>query len=489
MRTQRMRAVLRAVNVVALVALVGLIGLVVPEAETQAASSFADPKFEAQWKAGEAITPNFWGPLANAKEKTTEPYGGTMRTIQYFDKGRMELTSGTVTNGLLATEMIRGQVQTGDATSEAKTAPAIPIAGDATNPGPTYAALAGPAAALIAPTTSKVSDTDRSGITTSVEADGTIGMFTPGGSYVQAAPGVFDAPTKHNVARTFVAYRDKAGLTTIGYAIGEPFWANVLVGGERKAVLIQPFERRVLTYTPTNPTGFEVEMGNIGQHYYRWRFEGGGAQPTATTTTATGTPGTPGTTATATTDANGTTVPTSTGLIPLAPDLANATVYAASTSQAATREARSRITPVVGVVREEPTPTLIPFFATVAAATSIAQGTPAASAASAAAATAPVTTSSGALTFQAAPASLTRGSNATITANAPANAYCTITVTYPNGPTHVEGLQDKTADANGKVSWTWRVGSSAATGTTPVEIVCTANGQKLTATATTYVSA
>jgi hypothetical protein len=37
-------------------------------------------------------------------------------------------------------------------------------------------------------------------------------------------------------------------------------------------VMVQPFERRVLSYTPTNPALFRVERGNIGQHYYRWRY-------------------------------------------------------------------------------------------------------------------------------------------------------------------------------------------------------------------------
>jgi hypothetical protein len=28
----------------------------------------------------------------------------------------------------------------------------------------------------------------------------------------------------------------------------------------------------VLTYTPSNPAAFRVEMGNVGQHYFRWRY-------------------------------------------------------------------------------------------------------------------------------------------------------------------------------------------------------------------------
>lgn len=43
---------------------------------------------------------------------------------------------------------------------------------------------------------------------------------------------------------------------------------------------MQGFERRVLTYTPSNPTAFRVEFGNIGQHYLLWRYNG--KPPTAT---------------------------------------------------------------------------------------------------------------------------------------------------------------------------------------------------------------
>jgi hypothetical protein len=40
-------------------------------------------------------------------------------------------------------------------------------------------------------------------------------------------------------------------------------------------VLIQAFERRVLTYTPDNTPEFRVEMGNIGLHYKTWRHPDG----------------------------------------------------------------------------------------------------------------------------------------------------------------------------------------------------------------------
>jgi predicted secreted Zn-dependent protease len=66
-----------------------------------------------------------------------------------------------------------------------------------------------------------------------------------------------------------------------GYPLTEPYWTNVLVGGVQEQVLVQVFERRVLTFTPSNPDGWKVEAGNVGLHYYQWRY-GKSAQPQPT---------------------------------------------------------------------------------------------------------------------------------------------------------------------------------------------------------------
>jgi hypothetical protein len=44
------------------------------------------------------------------------------------------------------------------------------------------------------------------------------------------------------------------------------------VGGVPKRVLVQLFERRVLTFTSSNLVQYQIEFGNIGQHYYHWRY-------------------------------------------------------------------------------------------------------------------------------------------------------------------------------------------------------------------------
>ena len=52
----------------------------------------------------------------------------------------------------------------------------------------------------------------------------------------------------------------------------EPVWISIQVNGENRSVLFQAFERRTLTYSPGNPPAWQVEMGNVGLHYYTWRY-------------------------------------------------------------------------------------------------------------------------------------------------------------------------------------------------------------------------
>src|SRR5438552_1367136 len=50
------------------------------------------------------------------------------------------------------------------------------------------------------------------------------------------------------------------------------------------------------------------------------------------------------------------------------------------------------------------------------------------------------------------------GNDATITITTAPNAKCQITVLYKSGPSKAQGLFPKSADSQGQVSWTWRVG-------------------------------
>jgi hypothetical protein len=235
------------------------------------AANFASPLFRIQWLQGEGVVPNFWGP--SATEGTPEAYAeapGGARLVQYFDKGRMELTdpaSGIVTNGLLAKELVTGDQQVGNAATIHRDPPIIPVAGDPGGVGPTYAALNSVGVPLFAPTPNR----GTMALTASFSDDGRL-IITDGPTTGIMPLRTYDAATQHNVLAPFVDFRTRVGLGAIGYAISEPFRATFTVGGAPKSIVVQVFERRVLTFTDSNPDPFKTEFGNIGRHYYTWRY-------------------------------------------------------------------------------------------------------------------------------------------------------------------------------------------------------------------------
>jgi subtilisin family serine protease len=238
-----------------------------------------------------------WGPApfsATLPEAYDESPGG-QRDVIYYDKSRMEITNPSgdqnsiwyVTNGLLARELISGQRQVGNARFETHAPAQVNVAGDPDDTaGPTYAtfgALLG--AAPLA---------DGATIIQRVARDGSAGDDPALARYgVTAAWHVQEPGLDHQVASPFWAFMNSSGLvyenggyTTDGlfenafYATGLPiteaYWTTVKVGGQQRDVLVQCFERRCLTYTPANDPTWQVEAGNVGQHYYIWRY---GAMP------------------------------------------------------------------------------------------------------------------------------------------------------------------------------------------------------------------
>jgi competence protein ComEC len=72
------------------------------------------------------------------------------------------------------------------------------------------------------------------------------------------------------------------------------------------------------------------------------------------------------------------------------------------------------------------------------------------------------------------------GGNATLTAKTAPGADCTITVYYKSGPSSASGLEPQTADADGMVSWTWKVGSRTTHGTWRIVVTATVDSQEYT---------
>lgn len=244
-----------------------------PAGGTQA---FADSAFQTLWTKTDAAPAGrsyVWGPApftSGLMEDYKEAPGGK-RLVQYFDKARMELNApgGPVTAGLLSVELITGRQQNGDATFAQREPARVTVAGDPDNPFPTYADLA----------KLQEAEPDNTGsgaqVTKMVNPNGATGTYAPASTDSLARTTGYDAMTKHNIPKAFLDFRnspDLGGIQAIGLAITEPVWANVKVGGKTLPVLVQAFERRVLTYTPDNPILFRVEYGNIGRAYQTWRY-------------------------------------------------------------------------------------------------------------------------------------------------------------------------------------------------------------------------
>jgi hypothetical protein len=220
-----------------------------------------------------------WGPdswIAVSERYDEEP--NRARMVHYFDKARVEINSGEtqpeVTAGLLVRDMILGSIQVSDSEFVENTPANVPLAGDGYefNPdAPTYASLNG-----VASTEEGREVTQRSGeaIVETLARDGTIGADESAPD--AATYGSYDETLGHNVATVFDTYLSDLAVDqdmSVGLPLTEPYWVQTLVAQEPTWVLIQAFERRVLTYTPSNAPEWQIEMGNVGRHYYEWRYD------------------------------------------------------------------------------------------------------------------------------------------------------------------------------------------------------------------------
>jgi hypothetical protein len=291
--------------------LAGLAALALAALPAQAApfdgrrNQFADQAFNTVWFRTDASTVRggrtwYWGPQPwfDYAEFYRQGVGG-LRTVQYFDKARMEINNPNdrsfqsgVTNGLLVVELVSGHLKKGnDPFDFDSRQPAdVPVAGNppADNPnGPTYASFAA------------VSTFDNNGFKDPNKLNQRVGTTLDKGGNLSVRQDLADAHpetnivqynsiTGHNIPSVFWDFMNMQGPVAenvhiqnrtivdwtfaMGLPITDAYWTRAKIGAAEKDVLVQLFERRVLTYVPDNPAGYKVEMGNVGQHYFQWRY-------------------------------------------------------------------------------------------------------------------------------------------------------------------------------------------------------------------------
>jgi hypothetical protein len=242
----------------------------------------ADQNAERSWTWGPA-------PLAEALEESYSEGSNGKRLVLYHEKSRMEITDASadanatwyVSNGLLPIELITGRMQTGNSRFEEREPAEQTAIGD---PGqfPTYANLS-----RIYQSPGQVSASEiGQPITRLFNADGTISEFSEFSTDPNTT--LAEGQNGHGIAQAFRTFMNQQGiiyesgqlrtaalydpLFVFGLPITSPHWVKVKLGGTERPVLFQCFERRCLTYNPANAANWRVEMGNVGQHYYAWRY-------------------------------------------------------------------------------------------------------------------------------------------------------------------------------------------------------------------------
>lgn len=276
--------------------------IVMPAVAQEEDHFFANTSFEDRWERtdrpvieDEIDRTWMWGPGPNT-DTVLEPYLESpdgVRQVQYFDKSRMEINDPTVdpgdlwqvTNGLLVVEMVEGKIQTGDTQFDHSPDPAnIPVAGDLNVvPGLTYAKINELDLRLIG------GRAEGTLINEAVREDDIVVDEQYDQYGVTAMHQVELEGINNTVASPFWGFMNEEGLVyqdgqyfedslflnpfyATGYPITEAYWSTVMVEGDPTDVLWQCFERRCLTYTPDNEPGWQVESGNVGLHYYLWRY-------------------------------------------------------------------------------------------------------------------------------------------------------------------------------------------------------------------------
>lgn len=279
-----------------------------PAASIATPTGFAEPEFARAWQrtdgpvVGGQVTRSWvWGPQpgASLSEQYAQGQNG-QRQVQYYDKARMELNPAVtdptspwrVTTGLLVSELVTGRVQVGDTQFVSQSPSQGVLAGDSNvGTNPRYADFS---AAVL----NKAPDLTGQAVMATLQAQGTAASAGAGVLQTQYVP-----QTQHNIPDVFWTYLHKSGpivnadgttstevlfdwVYLMGYPISEAYWCKVTISGKSYTALVQLFQRRTLTYIADMPADWQVQMGNVGLHYYDWRYGNssptGGASPGST---------------------------------------------------------------------------------------------------------------------------------------------------------------------------------------------------------------
>jgi len=286
-----------------------------PAATASGTHDFASPEFQKLWARTDQLVANgqvkrsyYWGPqpISDAIWEDSAGSPGGKHLVQYFDKSRMEINDPNgdksnpfyVTNGRLAVELITGEIEENGYPYIFRWPAYIPLGDNTGNESEiTYASFRAALNTRSAPSVGAVVEKE-------IVTDGPLDLISPGtiptiGAKYNVKYSYYESVTGQGIPDVFWNFLNATGpviedgrqvtaplsdpyFYATGYPISDAYWARLTVGGVQVDALLQAYERRVLTYVPSAPEGFKVQMDNVGQHYYDWRYNDAG-KPSALT--------------------------------------------------------------------------------------------------------------------------------------------------------------------------------------------------------------
>jgi len=217
-----------------------------------------------------------WGPkpLYSGQEAYAEG-ANQQRAVVYYDKSRMEINQPShapsdpyyVSNGLLVAEMIGGQIQVGDsATIAAQVACQVPVVGDPRTVNPNALSYSDLRAVTSLHGDHQATARTGQAVAEAIDRHGTVSPDPAHAALTHYR--AFSPQTGHNIPDRFWSYLQAlpvpagADWTYVtGYPISEAYWAQMRVKGQDLPVLIQAYQRRLLTYVPGFAPEWQVQQG------------------------------------------------------------------------------------------------------------------------------------------------------------------------------------------------------------------------------------
>lgn len=226
------------------------------------------------------------GPISHGMPYSSVYPSGADFFYQYFDKGAM----ASIWNypirqleDLASPRLVVGLIDPAPSAAGQREPCDEAVAGDpaAMNPAAvTYRSLRAVAYPVV---TARAERREGAIVTATLSPSGATGD-DPGLARYGVTLGGYDEQLGHNVPEVFLDFLNRRGriyhegrlvegpilgdwVRLVGLPLSEPYWVRAVVAGVERDVLIQPFERRVLTYTPAHALPWRVEFGNVGRHF------------------------------------------------------------------------------------------------------------------------------------------------------------------------------------------------------------------------------